>query len=288
MSGILSVMASLKAITGGGLLLDTLSSTPLFSYSLRKLKTSYAGAAIRIRRSSDNSEQDIGFSSGNLDTPAISSFVGANSAYITKWYDQTGNSYDAVQATQGEQPRIVNAGTIETLSSKNVIRFTGSNFLAVTGLPINSATATGVVVVSVDAAVVDQRIISLHESSNADDYNNTNSAFFLGAYDNLMLGYRNGGFLSQKSYASYTTMYSAMSIFDGTNHTAYVSNSGATPVASSGTFANPTGFINIGAAKSGSNYLAGTLSEILFFLVDVGSTDRGTINTSHQSAWGTP
>ncbi len=57
---------------------DLISGTPLtVGYSFRKLRTAYAGSAIRVRRSSDNTEQDIGFNaSGELDKTSLSSFVG--------------------------------------------------------------------------------------------------------------------------------------------------------------------------------------------------------------------
>lgn len=46
------------------------------AYSLRKLDSSYAGSAIRVRRDFDDTEQDIGFNgSGNLDTSTLESFV---------------------------------------------------------------------------------------------------------------------------------------------------------------------------------------------------------------------
>jgi len=43
-------------------LIDDISNTPAGAYGLRKLSSSYSGSAIRVRRSSDNTEQDIGFS----------------------------------------------------------------------------------------------------------------------------------------------------------------------------------------------------------------------------------
>ena len=46
------------------LLLDTYPNAAV-AYSLRKLRTAYTGAAIRVRRSSDNAEQDIGFNDFN-------------------------------------------------------------------------------------------------------------------------------------------------------------------------------------------------------------------------------
>ena len=60
------------------------------AYSLRKLSSTYTGSCIRVRRSSDNTEQDIGFVSNELDTTALLSFVGSNSGFITSWYNQKG------------------------------------------------------------------------------------------------------------------------------------------------------------------------------------------------------
>jgi hypothetical protein len=57
-------------------LLDTYGGAAA-AYSLRKLKSDYTGPAIRVRRSSDNTSQDIGFNSnGNLDTNALLNFIG--------------------------------------------------------------------------------------------------------------------------------------------------------------------------------------------------------------------
>lgn len=82
------------------------------AYSLRKLKSS-ATKAIRVRRSNDNEEIDIGFIDNSIDVIALMQFVGINSGYITKWYDQSGYCNDAVQTTASNQPRIVNAGILE-------------------------------------------------------------------------------------------------------------------------------------------------------------------------------
>lgn len=92
--------------------LDGLAVTPTLALSLKKV-ISTATNAIRVRRSNDNAEQDIGFSGNALDTTALAAFVGSNSAYVTKFYDQTGNGRDAVQATAANQPRIVNAGAYD-------------------------------------------------------------------------------------------------------------------------------------------------------------------------------
>jgi hypothetical protein len=97
------------------------SATPASgAFSLRKLSSAYAGNAILVRRSSDNTNQAIGFlASGHLDTTALKNFVGAgNSGFVNTWYDQSGNSNHAVQGTFANQPRIVNAGVIERVNGQ--------------------------------------------------------------------------------------------------------------------------------------------------------------------------
>jgi len=81
------------------------------AYGLTKLKNT-ATKCIRVRRSSDSLELDIGFVGNNLDTEALLTFVGANSGYVSKLYDQSGNGNDAFQVTAANQPRVVNAGVL--------------------------------------------------------------------------------------------------------------------------------------------------------------------------------
>ena len=99
------------------------------AYSLRKLDKDYTGSAIRVRRSNDNAESDIGFtSSGDLDTAALKTFVGANNGLIVTWYNQgDSTSVDFTQATALNQPRIINAGTVERVNGKVAVFFDGSN-----------------------------------------------------------------------------------------------------------------------------------------------------------------
>lgn len=101
-----------------GLLLDSYATNTAYAWSVARKLKSTATVAIRIRRSNDNAETDIGFSGGALDTAAITSFVGANSAFITRIYEQVGSGYDWQQTTAANQFRIVNAGTLDLLNTK--------------------------------------------------------------------------------------------------------------------------------------------------------------------------
>lgn len=108
-------------------LLDVFSGAAA-AYSVRKLRTAYTGNALRVRRSNDNTESDIGFDgSGKLDEAALTSFVGANDGYVTKWYDQSGNGRDASHTTTTYQPRIASSGVIDNISGTPALNFEGGN-----------------------------------------------------------------------------------------------------------------------------------------------------------------
>ncbi len=88
----------------------------------RRLLASYSGSLIRVRRSSDNTEQDIGYdtSTGLLDTASLLSFVGAGNGFVSKVYAQSGGSAkDFLQTTASAQLRIVNAGSLITAGTNN-------------------------------------------------------------------------------------------------------------------------------------------------------------------------
>jgi hypothetical protein len=97
------------------------------AYSLRKLRTAYTGSAVRVRRSSDNTEQDIGFVAGQLDTASLLAFCGAGNGFVTSWYDQSGDARDAAQTTQANQPQIVSSGSLILENGKVSISYDGTN-----------------------------------------------------------------------------------------------------------------------------------------------------------------
>jgi hypothetical protein len=98
------------------------------AYSLRQLTAAYTGSAIRVRRSSDNTETDIGFSSTfGLDTTTLTSFCSGTNGFVTTWYDQSGNARNATQTTAANQPQIVSSGSVILEGTKPSLQFDGSN-----------------------------------------------------------------------------------------------------------------------------------------------------------------
>ena len=121
------------------LLLDTYTNAAV-AYSLRQLRTAYTGAAIRVRRSSDNAEQDINFVGGDLDTASLLTFCGANNGFITTWYDQSTNVNDATQATAANQAQIVSSGNLilDANTSKITTTWTTDRYTLTTGISTNT------------------------------------------------------------------------------------------------------------------------------------------------------
>ena len=121
------------------LLLDTYAGATV-AYSLRKLRTDYSGSAIRVRRSSDNAEQDIAFSGNDLDTASLLTFCGVGNGFITTWYDQSTNANNSTQATAATQAQIVASGALILDADTNKITstWTGDFYNLTSGINTNT------------------------------------------------------------------------------------------------------------------------------------------------------
>ena len=101
---------------------------PTTLYSLRLRKSGYAGACIRVKRSSDSAQQDIGFGSdGWLDVSALTSFVGGSAnGYVKTWYDQSGGGVDLTDSGASDAVLIVITGALQTLNGKPALKFSAT------------------------------------------------------------------------------------------------------------------------------------------------------------------
>jgi hypothetical protein len=140
-----------RIVPGGGALDGITASTPSGAYSFRKLKSTYAGPAIRLRRASDNAELDInflgctGFTGCPLDTAAALAHCASTTCFLSAWYDQSGLARHLVQATAGSQPTFV----FNCIGAQPCIQTTTG---AITAASVASVTpATGVVSFSIVA-----------------------------------------------------------------------------------------------------------------------------------------
>jgi hypothetical protein len=106
------------------------------AYGLRKLSSAYTGPGLQIRRSSDGELRDVYFDGtsvlslnslvsaaggGVATATTLSSWIGASSGTVAIWYDQSGQWRNAYQNIVANQPRVINAGVIETQNGKPAV-----------------------------------------------------------------------------------------------------------------------------------------------------------------------
>lgn len=159
------------------------------AYSLRKLRSAYTGSAIRVRRSSDNTEQDIGFTAtGNLDTTALTTFCGAGNGFVTTWYDQSGNSNNATQTTAANQPQIVSSGSVILENTKPTISWlSGLSGLDFTTFSASSVTMFMVIKAKNDPALNqgDSGFVTFGTSVSLNHYPFIDSIIYEGSFSTV-------------------------------------------------------------------------------------------------------
>lgn len=97
------------------------------AYSLRALSARWlVQPVVRVRRSSDNDEQD--FTARDIINGNLAAWVGAgNDGFVRTWYDQSGNERDAEQAMAGNQPQIVDDGALTLENSLPSVKYNGTS-----------------------------------------------------------------------------------------------------------------------------------------------------------------
>jgi SPP1 family predicted phage head-tail adaptor len=258
------------------LLLDLYPSAAA-AYSLRKLRTAYTGSAIRVRRSSDNTEQDIGFVGNDLDTTALTTFCGAGNGFVTTWYDQSGNANNATQTTQASQPQIVSSGVIVLINTKPGLSFNGSSYrfnLPTISFSLNSISVIGV-------------IKSNNLASNGFAFANPDSnRIYLGFILSSISYFGYGNSATSFNLGASTTNQELHELYSGINSNAYKNANSSTQITSS--TANENGAdISIGSyGRVGTlaNFYNGNIQEIIFYTTNQSSNRTGiesNINTHY-------
>lgn len=118
-------------------LLDTYTGA-VAAYSLRDLSSSTTNV-VRVRRSSDNTEQD--FTSTQVTDGTLETFVGAgNDGFVVTWYDQSGQNHDLTFIST-EQPQIVTSGVLNLDNGTPYMLSTGNYHGFTTLSPVPSSTS---------------------------------------------------------------------------------------------------------------------------------------------------
>ena len=257
------VQPSVPAFTG---LLDTYTGAAVAYSAARRLSSTYTGSLIRVRRSSDNAEQDIGYDANNvLDESALTTFVGANNGFVTTWYDQSGNANNATQSTAANQPQIVSSGVVNTQaglsSGKPALSFDAVNdFMDFTSLVTTTNYTAFVAQKRLNSGLSSQWITQKATSTGTRPY----AAILYGGTSNAYMSTYNSS--TQVIAATNTTNYILLTSRWGSTQSIYINNSALTT--STGTDGNSgTGFDVIGRRTSGE-YSNVNNTEIILYSSD--------------------
>lgn len=155
---------------GGGstLLLDESGlGSAAAAFGTIKLRAAYAGDLMRLRRASDNAEDNAQpDASGELSLTSpmdgggtLADWATTDDVFLVTWFDQSGNSRDITQATASLQPLVLSSGAIIVGSnSKAAVRFDGAgDYLKATAFTLNQP-ATYMVVLNIVTYTLTDRI----------------------------------------------------------------------------------------------------------------------------------
>jgi hypothetical protein len=247
-------------------LLDTYPNAAA-AYSVRKLRTAYTGNAIRVRRSSDNTEQDIGFSSGNLDTTALTTFCSGTDGFVTTWYDQSGNGANSTQTTAVNQPQIVSSGSVLTKYGKPNLVLTADFLNLPSSLILNDELTMSMVMNSSATGGADTGFIN-YNSSPADD-----PELRIGVGD-IIADYYNGGYAL--NYTDIQSIVGGLYFYErltGYTSTIYKNNSFIASGTRSGALASGVAKFTIGEFLN--NTRNGNISEFVIYATDQSANRSG-------------
>ena len=216
----------------------------LAGFSVRLIRFGYSGNCLKVRRSSDNSELDIGFdSNGNLDISAIETHCGSSDGFVSVWYDQSGNGNNVTQTVTSLQPKIYDGSAVMQDNGRPAIQaISSSNYLRWPGTIITGTGARSMLcVANADSAVNDNFLtLSSAATGNGEQWNWTPEVRIrvIGdrRYDNNpmdtqtigMLTFPAGGdttdidFYENGTQATVSTVTTAYAINTGTSGFAYI------------------------------------------------------------------
>ena len=276
------------------------------AYSVgRKLRAAYTGAVIRVRRSSDSTEQDFyAGADGSVSVADVQTFCGAGDGLITTLYDQSGNGYDLTQATASRQPVVVLAGVPYTKNGKLAMYHTRLSATSVNrgsteayfGYLHDSAKHSWHLVIDLGADAASKILIGTRNASLDKSWQIqfTASEIMQHIVENGTSSVMN----SSKTTAgvlTYNTHFATCDLSNGTvalrdeyykDGTLSDQNNVLTNAPVSGT---PTRPFIIGANSSGStaNAYLGYFCEFISWGSDMGAS-RAAILANSKSFWGTP
>ncbi len=241
----------------------------LAAWGTKKLVSS-ATKCLRVKRSSDNTELDIGFNGNNLDTAALLAFVGAGNGTVSKLYDQAG-SHD-FGAGAGSLPLIVESGVVCNFNNHPAVKFDGSTMdMSSTGTASTLQPAAGLGSIAAiifpvgwglnNVGRIYQKGFTSTWGLNLDGASSANRLQYTGASTSISTA--NNSISLNNQYHLLCTSNSA----DTPNSNVNINN--AAPVTGSVTPSVTSDYSMLGARQAGGYRFNGYIGQVILWNVDV-------------------
>lgn len=250
-------------------------------YGLKLYRSGYTGAIIRIRRSSDNQQQDFyANTAGNLTTAAngqgssYATWLGAATGYVTVWYDQSANGVNAQQTDTTRQPilttglKVVFNGSSQFLDRSYSSAVNTSNFTYILRCTCYNADGN-------------------YQSPLTSRTGSPIAGYILYKDPSNILTHWNGGSTQWNTHNTNVTVvtntnYKVSSQYNGATLTSSVN--GTIANTNIGLTLNTSAPLRIGAGVSesttGGFYWNGDITNVFYFNTSISTTDRDTILAS--------
>lgn len=277
--------------------LDT-DPRPAAVYSLRRLLTNYnINKAINLRRSSDNTNQDIGFVGQDFDVATATTFLNGSNGFITTWYDQSGNGYNATQSTAANQPQLI----FNVFGSRPGLLFGGSSTKALStasnllNLESFFASPTGGTFNSVISVSAYTNSSFLFTKGNVQILTGSGSSFLPGVRVVLTNFTTNTWYINPSQNIKGAHTLDVLYSYASTSNTPTFKVDGVTTGITSATPSLPitpdTGYsliIGNSAATGGANGWSDYISEMVFWPVTRPAAQYAILHANQSAYWGTP
>jgi hypothetical protein len=249
-------------------LLDEFSGAAA-AYSLRDLSVRRNAPVVRVRRSSDNTEQD--FTATQITDGTLTTFCGAGDGFVRTWYDQSGNTNNASQTTTSLQPQIVDNGAVVITDGIPGVRFAVDNTSSDIHLSLGTFTQSqpiSVFAAANRASTLDRQVL----------YGNNDASLQVATYQTTDVFIRAGASLSYQIAPS-TGKQLHTGIFNGASSVAAFNGAATTGDAGTNSIATGSRISGFAPAVAGQYEWIGSIYELIIYPSNQ-STNRAAIEAN--------
>lgn len=210
-----------------------------------------------------------------------------DSAYVRRWYDQSGNGNDAGQSTARAQPKLITAGVVNTVNGEPSIVFDGSNdFLNGSQVPFKTSEWSAYTVITPNTVGAGQGLMESVDAGST----LKRVAFYWAtlASPDIVVNYAPDGSDRRAQNLTDKTsgqQYLSTAIYDSASVTPYLNGAVQTSVAATGLSTADLDTFNIGKQSQGPLFGDGDVQEIIIYPSDQ-SANRVGIETNINAHYG--